>query len=122
MWELARRIAGRLTAAPSVHVYAHIDSDGITGAAIASEALARAGVEHDVSFLKKLDEAALAALEDDTPPLAWFVDFGAGMFDKMDGLAAVITDHHVPVEREVPREMRADLAAFADAEDRVLML
>jgi len=122
MWELARRIAGRLTAAPSVHVYAHIDSDGITGAAIASEALARAGVEHDVSFLKKLDEAALTAIKDENPPLAWFVDFGAGMFDKMDGLAAVITDHHVPVEREVPREMRADLAAFADAEDRVLML
>ncbi len=122
MWELARRMADRLRAASRVHVYAHIDSDGITGSAIASEALARAGVEHDVSFLKKLDEAALTAIKDENPPLAWFVDFGAGMFDKMDGLAAVITDHHVPVAREIPKEARTDLAAMADAQDRVLML
>jgi len=123
MWDLARRMADRLRTAASVHVYSHIDSDGITGAAIASEALARAGVDHEVSFLKKLDEAALRAVKDENPPVAWFCDFGAGLYDKMDGLPAVIiTDHHVPVEREIPKEARADLAAFADAQDRVLML
>ena len=122
VWELARRIGDRLKAAPSVHIYAHIDSDGITGSAIASESLARAGVDHTVSFLKKLDEAALTSVKNENPPLAWFVDFGAGMMDKMDGLAAVITDHHVPVTRDLPRGIRGDLAAIADAEDRVLML
>src|SRR3990172_99723 len=122
MWELARRMAEKLTAAPSVHVYGHIDSDGITGSAIASEALARAGVAHEVTFLKKLDEAALAAVKTEGPPVAWFCDFGAGMYNRMDGLTAIITDHHVPEEREIPKEMRKDLAAFADAQDRVLML
>ncbi len=122
MWELARRMAEKLKAAPSVHVYGHIDSDGITGSAIASEALARASVAHEVTFLKKLDEAALAAVKAEHPPVAWFCDFGAGMYDKMDGLTAIITDHHVPAEREIPKEMRGDLAAFADAQDRVLML
>ena len=122
MQELARRMAERLMAAPHVHVYAHIDSDGITGAAIASESLARVGVGHEVSFLKKLDEAALIAIKDESPPVAWFCDFGAGLYDKMDGLTAVITDHHVPVEREIPREARANLAAFAEAQDSVLML
>ena len=122
MWELARRMAEKLTAAPSVHVYGHIDSDGITGSAIASEALARAGVAHEVTFLKKLDEAALAAVKTENPPVAWFCDFGAGMYDRMGGLTAIITDHHVPTEREIPKEMRKDLAAFADAQDRVLML
>src|SRR3990172_8554109 len=123
MWDLARRMADRLRTAASVHVYSHIDSDGITGAAIASEALARAGVDHEVSFLKKLDEAALRGGKDEKPPPARFCDFGAGLYDKMDGLLAVIiTDHHVPVEREIPKEARADLAAFADAQDRVLML
>lgn len=122
MWELARLIAERLRQATSVKVYAHIDSDGITGAAIASEALARAGVGHAVSFLKKLDEAALAAIKRENPPVAWFCDLGAGMFDKMEGLTAVITDHHVPALREVPRGARADLEAFADAQDRILML
>jgi RecJ-like exonuclease len=64
----------------------------------------------------------LAAVKDERPPLAWFVDFGAGMYDRMDGLDAVITDHHVPAERDIPREARADLAAIAEVQDRVLML
>ena len=121
MWALAQKMAARIRAAPAAHVYGHIDSDGITGAAIASEALARAGIDHEVSFLKKLDEASLAAIKDENPPLAWFCDFGAGMYNRMDGLTAVITDHHVPTEREIPKEARADLVAFAEAQDRVLM-
>src|SRR5437867_3552140 len=122
MRELARRMGERLKAASSVHVYGHIDSDGITGSAIASEALARAGVAHDVTFLKKLDEAALAAVKKENPPVAWFCDFGAAMYDRMDGLTAIITDHHVPSERGIPRGTRTDLAAMAEAQDRVLML
>src|SRR3990170_2557499 len=98
MWALAQKMAARIRAAPSAHVYGHIDSDGITGAAIASEALARAGIEHEVSFLKKLDEAAVAAIKAEAPPVAWFCDFGAGMFHRMEGLDAIITDHHVPTE------------------------
>ncbi|TLZ52179.1 MAG: DHH family phosphoesterase [Methanobacteriota archaeon] len=75
-----------------------------------------------MTFLKKLDEAALAAIKKDNPPVAWFCDFGAAMYDRMDGLTAIITDHHVPSEREIPREARGDLAALAEAQDRVLML
>ena len=123
MWEdLARRMAERVRTAAAAHVYGHIDSDGITGAAIASEALTRAGIQHEVSFLKKLDEAAVAAIKAEAPPLAWFCDFGAGMFHRMEGLDAIITDHHVPTERELPREVRANLAAIAEAQDRILML
>src|SRR3990170_1796789 len=122
MQELERKMAERLKAASRVHVYAHIDSDGITGAAIASQALDRAGVDHGVSFLKKLDEAALRAIRAEHAPVTWFCDFGAGLYDRMDGLNAIITDHHVPVEREIPREARANLAAFAEAQDSVLML
>ena len=122
MQELAREMAERLKAASRVHVYAHIDSDGITGAAIASQALDRAGVDHGVSFLKKLDEAALRAIRAEHAPVTWFCDFGAGLYDKMDGMNAIITDHHVPVEREIPREARANLAALAEAQDSVLML
>src|SRR2546426_3351013 len=115
-------MAETVRAARSVHVYGHIDSDGIPGSAIGPEALGRGGVAHDVTFLKKLDEAALAAIKKDNPPVAWFCDFGAAMYDRMDGLTAIITDHHVPSEREIPREARGDLAALAEAQDRVLML
>ena len=115
-------MADRLRRAASVHVYAHIDSDGITGSAIASESLTRAGVDHDVSFLKKLDDASLNTIRDENPPVAWFVDFGANLVDKMGELTAVVTDHHVPAEREIPRHLRSDLETFAEAQDRVLML
>src|SRR3990170_1924663 len=68
----AQEIAERLRSAGRVGVYCHIDADGITGGAIASEALVRAGIEHDVSFLKKLDEASLQVIRREAPPLAWF--------------------------------------------------
>jgi len=118
----AQEIANRLRAAERVGVYCHIDADGITGGAIASEALSRAGISHDVSFLKKLDEASLQVIRREAPPVAWFVDFGAGQLHHMREMDAVITDHHVPTSREIPRENRRDLVRFAEASDRVLMV
>jgi len=118
----SREIAGRLRRARHVDIYAHIDADGISGGAIASEALARAGVDHRITFLKKLDEAAVARIRDEAPELAWFVDFGAGQMHRMAGLRAVITDHHVPTEREVSTEARRDLVRLAAQLDDVLML
>ena len=118
----AQQIAERLRKAGRVGVYCHIDADGVSGGAIASEALSRAGIEHDVSFLKKLDEASIRVIEREAPPVAWFVDFGAGQLHLMDRLDAVVTDHHVPTTREVPRESRRDLVRFAEDAGRVLML
>src|SRR5207249_8250026 len=118
----ANLIAERLRPADRVGVYCHIDADGITGGAIASEALSRAGISHDVSFLKKLDEASLQVIRREAPPVAWFVDFGAGQLHHMREMDAVITDHHVPTSREIPRENRRDLVRFTEASDRVLMV
>ena len=118
----ARQIAEKLRSAERVGVYCHVDADGITGGAIASEALVRAGIEHDVSFLKKLDEASLQVIRREAPPVAWFVDFGAGQLHLMRGLDAVVTDHHVPTDRDIPREVRRDLVRLAEDVDRVLML
>jgi RecJ-like exonuclease len=122
MEAVAQEIAERLRAAPFVKIVTHIDTDGITGGAIASEALARAGIEHEVAFAKKLDEATLVEIKRPGPPLVWFVDLGAGLLHAMHGLDAVITDHHVPTEREVPKALRGDLMRFAESADRVLML
>ncbi len=122
MEAVAAQIAERLRAAPFVKIVTHIDTDGITGGAIASEALARAGIEHEVVFTKKLDETLLLEIKRAGTPLVWFVDLGAGVLHAMHGLDAVITDHHVPTEREVPKALRGDLIRFAESEDRVLML
>jgi len=122
MEAVAQEIAERLRGARFVKVVTHIDTDGITGGAIASEALARAGIEHEVVFTKKLDEAILMEIKRSGTPLVWFVDLGAGVLHAMHGLDAVITDHHVPTEREVPKALRGDLVRFAESADRVLML
>ncbi len=122
MEAVAQDIAQRLRAAAFVKIVTHIDTDGITGGAIASEALARAGIEHEVAFAKKLDEAGLTAIKREGHPLVWFVDLGAGMLHAMHGLDAVVTDHHVPTEREVPKALRSDLLRFTESLDRVLML
>src|SRR2546426_11123335 len=43
------------------------------------------------------------------------------MLHALHGLDAVITDHHVPTEREVPKALRGDLVRFTESQDRVLM-
>ena len=122
MEAVAKEIADRLRSVPAVKIVTHIDADGISGGAIASEALARAAIEHEVAFVKKLDEAALVSLKREGPSLVWFVDLGAGILHALHGLDAVITDHHVPTERDVPKAFREDLVRFSQSLDRVLML
>ena len=122
MEAVAKEIAERIRLASFVKVVTHIDTDGITGGAIASEALVRQGIEHEVAFAKKLDDSVLTDIKREGHPLVWFVDLGAGVLHHMHGLDAVITDHHVPTEREVPKALRGDLLRFAESQDRVLML
>jgi single-stranded-DNA-specific exonuclease len=122
MEAVAQEIAERLRPCPLVRIVTHIDTDGITGGAIASEALDRAGINHEVAFVKKLDEPVITELKRRGTPMVWFVDLGAGMMHALHGLDAVITDHHVPTEREIPKVLRSDLLRFAESQDRILML
>ncbi len=118
----AKEIASKLKKSSDVQVFSHIDADGVCGAAIASEALSRAGIEHKVEFLKKLDEAKVMEIKDSNPSLVWFVDFGAGQMDLMKDLKAVVTDHHLPSGGEISRKLRQDLVALAQAQEEVLVL
>src|SRR3989441_6423315 len=71
MEAVAHEIAERLRPAPFVRIVTHIDTDGITGGAIASEALDPAGISHEGAFVKKLDEAVITDLKrQGTPPLS----------------------------------------------------
>src|SRR5947199_9718710 len=99
MEAVAQEIAERVRAAASVRIVTHIDTDGITGGAIASEALDRAGISHEVAFVKKLDEAVLTELKRKGAPLVWFIDLGAGMLHALHGLDAGIREHDVPTAR-----------------------
>src|SRR5437879_9453530 len=115
---VAQEIAERVRASPLVRIVTHIVTDGITGGAIASEALDRAGITHEVAFVKKLDEPVVTELKRRGTPLVWFIDLGAGMMHALHGLDAVITDHHVPTEREIPKALRGDPPRVPAAQDR----
>jgi len=99
----AARCAERLRAADDLLLASHIDADGLTSAGIASAALERAGIGHDVVFEKQLDRAAVeryAAADYDT---VFFTDFGSGQLDVITEYAAftpVIADHHQPADAE----------------------
>ena len=96
LWASAEIAADALVNASSVVVASHIDADGISAGAIATAALGRANVDAKTRFFKKLDEAAIGILADENADLIWFADLGSGSITKLEGMRAVVTDHHMP--------------------------
>jgi RecJ-like exonuclease len=94
----AAEIADRLRAADRVHVVSHIDADGLASGAVATEALDRAGIDHDIEFVKTLTEDETRRVAEADHELVWFVDLGAGVVPLLEelGVACCIADHHVP--------------------------
>ncbi|QLG49693.1 single-stranded-DNA-specific exonuclease RecJ [Natrinema halophilum] len=98
--------AKRLCAADRVLLASHIDADGLTSAAIAAQALERAGIPFETVFEKQLDEDAISAIADTDYDTVLFTDFGSGQLDVIGeyedagDLTPVIADHHQPADRE----------------------
>jgi len=113
MWSSARKAAEELKRCGSVQVASHIDADGVAAAAIASSALARAGVKAEVEFFKKLDQAAIDSLRERNSDAIWFTDLGSGSLSKIEGSKAIISDHHVP-EPGIGVAKRSGQAALTD--------
>ncbi|UCE35900.1 MAG: DHH family phosphoesterase [Thermoplasmata archaeon] len=111
----AKEIADYIDKKDDVLIITHIDADGIAAGSIASLALKRKGIEHEIRFVKKLDESEVERVKNDNPDLVWFTDLGSGSLPILDGLDAVITDHHVPAKTELTREDRIDILKFASA-------
>ena len=96
MRKRAKRIAEFLKAQDFVKVVTHIDADGITSGAIASIALERAGIEHEVEFAKQLDNKKVEELRNYEGTI-WFTDLGSGKIQEFRGRENIIvTDHHIP--------------------------
>jgi RecJ-like exonuclease len=111
----AQEIANFVDKQNEVLVVTHIDADGIAAGSLASMALKRKGIEHEVKFVKKLDENEIEKIKDVNPQLIWFTDLGSGSLPMLNGLDAVITDHHVPSKTEISKADRIDIMRFADA-------
>ncbi|OYR91887.1 recombinase RecJ [Halorubrum sp. E3] len=84
----------------------HIDADGLTSGAIASTALARAGIDHEVVFEKQLDAESIAGIAAREFDVVLFTDFGSGQLDviadheERGDFVPVIADHHQPADRD----------------------
>lgn len=94
MKKRAKEVADALLASSEVEVVGHIDADGITASSIASAALKRAGVKHEVRFVKKLDDEEIARINKQTK-MVYLVDLGSGYADKLR-CGVCIADHHQP--------------------------
>ncbi len=110
----AREIAEHLKKKKEVQIVSHIDADGIAAGTIASQALSRLGIEHDVRFVKKLDEKEIETLKNVNHELVWFTDLGSGALPMLDGLNAVICDHHVPARTGMSRMDRMNILSYVD--------
>ncbi|MDR0198917.1 MAG: DHH family phosphoesterase [Methanomassiliicoccaceae archaeon] len=95
----AKRAASAIAGAKDVLVVAHIDADGICAAAIASRALDRLNKEHEITFVKKLDDDSVAAVNRSPASLVWLVDLGSGYLSMITRQNVVVADHHVPDQR-----------------------
>lgn len=104
--DTARECARRLTEADAVLLASHIDADGLTSAAIASTALERAAIDHEVVFKKQLDETEITSIATCEYDTVLFTDFGSGQLDIISEHEAagdfepVIADHHQPADAE----------------------
>ena len=98
--------ADRIRDADRVLLASHIDADGLTSAAVASTALERADVPHEVAFEKQLDEAAVASIAATDYDVVLFTDFGSGQLDVITeheargAFVPIVADHHQPADAD----------------------
>ena len=92
--ERAKEIADVIRKSEEVHIVTHIDADGITAGAIASETLKRLGKEHSLECVKQLDDVVLNRLINENHELVWFTDLGSSISTDYPEINKIITDHH----------------------------
>jgi RecJ-like exonuclease len=95
----AAKAAYAIASATDVLVVAHIDADGICAGAIAARTLERLNKEFKISFVKKLDDDSIDAVNKSSASLVWLADLGSGSLSSITRENVVVSDHHVPDPR-----------------------
>jgi single-stranded-DNA-specific exonuclease len=119
----ARECARGVSAADRILVASHVDADGLTSAAIASTALARASKPHEVVFADQLDETEIARLAATDHETVLFTDFGSGQLDVIAPYEAagdftpIIADHHQPADAETAMHLNPLLEGIDGASE-----
>jgi len=104
MQKIARRAAELIEKHRNrtIEIISHMDSDGVSAAAILSKALDRRGIRHSVRFVRMLYQDVVEDLE--PSDLTIFTDLGSSQLEnlgkKFRGHSVIIADHHEPVRAE----------------------
>ena len=81
-----------------IHVFSHLDADGIAAAGVIGKALFRLDARFRIRITQWVDEKIINEIVADKPELVIFTDFGSGYIDllnqKIPNFKVVILDHH----------------------------
>jgi len=87
-----------------IHVFSHLDADGVAAAGIVGKALARLDTKFRVRITQWIDEKIVGEVLADKPQLIVLSDFGSGYIDLLNEKVAdfriVILDHHQVTGKE----------------------
>jgi single-stranded-DNA-specific exonuclease len=81
-----------------IHVFSHLDADGIAAAGIMGKALFRLDAKFRIQVMQWVDEKIIGEVLASKPALVVLTDFGSGYLqllnDKIPNLKVAILDHH----------------------------
>src|SRR5690554_6331677 len=81
-----------------IHVFSHLDADGISAAGVIGKALSRIDARFRIRITQWVDEKIISEIIEDKPDLVIMTDFGSGYLDllneKVPTFKVVILDHH----------------------------
>lgn len=91
----------------SIHIYTHLDADGLSAGAILGKALFRESIPFQITVLRQLDKEEIAKISDNTKEsndFIIFTDYGSGQFLELQKElilknnfnSFIILDHHIP--------------------------
>jgi len=87
-----------------VHVFSHLDADGVAAAGIIGKMLARLDAKFRIRITQWIDEKIVGEILADKPQLIILTDFGSGYIDllneKLADFRIVILDHHQVAGKE----------------------
>ena len=87
-----------------IHVFSHLDADGVAAAGIIGKTLFRLDAKFRIRITQWIDEKIVGEVTSEKPQLIIFTDFGSGYIDllneKLADFKIVILDHHQIIGKE----------------------
>jgi single-stranded-DNA-specific exonuclease len=81
-----------------IHVFSHLDADGVAAAGVMGKTLFRLDAKFRIRITQQLDEKIVSEIVGDKPALVVLTDFGSGyvemLQEKLPNTKVVILDHH----------------------------